>query len=79
MDLNNILLSYAVKKVDKSIKLNDFPHITGKGKWVTTKDGIVAHGCFHKPAGIGADVSLIWGNYYIGALLKLKEYKGDLR
>lgn len=38
MDWNNIL-SYAVKKVDKSIKLKDFPHITENGKWVTTEDG----------------------------------------
>lgn len=25
------------------------------------KDGILAHGCFHKPAGMGVDESLIWG------------------
>ena len=33
MDWNNIL-SYAVKKVDQSIKLKYFPHITENGKWV---------------------------------------------
>ena len=38
MDRDNIL-SYAVKKVDQSIKLKDFPHITENGKWITTKDG----------------------------------------
>ena len=38
MDWNNIL-SYAVKEVDKSIRLKDFPHITENGKWVTTEDG----------------------------------------
>ena len=38
MDWNNIL-SYAVKKVDKSIKLKDFTHITENGKWVTTEGG----------------------------------------
>jgi unsaturated chondroitin disaccharide hydrolase len=38
MDWNNIL-SYGVKKVDQSIKLKNFPHITENGKWTTTKDG----------------------------------------
>jgi len=28
------------------------------------KDGILGHGCFHKPANIGVDESLIWGDYY---------------
>ena len=27
-------------------------------------DGILKHGCFHKPAGIDVDESLIWGDYY---------------
>ena len=38
MDQNKVL-SYAIKKVDKNIKLKDFPHITENGKWATTKDG----------------------------------------
>jgi unsaturated chondroitin disaccharide hydrolase len=38
MDRNKVL-SYAIKKVDKNIKLKDFPHITENGKWATTKDG----------------------------------------
>jgi unsaturated chondroitin disaccharide hydrolase len=38
MEWNNIL-SYALRKVDKSIKLMDFPHITENGKWITTEDG----------------------------------------
>ena len=25
------------------------------------KNGILKHGCFHKPAGMGVDESLIWG------------------
>jgi unsaturated chondroitin disaccharide hydrolase len=37
------------------------------------EDGILKHGCFHKPAGIGVDESLIWGDYYfIEALLKVR-------
>jgi unsaturated chondroitin disaccharide hydrolase len=40
------------------------------------KDGILRHGCFHKPAGLGVDESLIWGDYYfIEALIKLTEEK----
>jgi unsaturated chondroitin disaccharide hydrolase len=45
MDWNNIL-SYAVKKVEKSNKLKDFPHITENGKWITTKDGYWTGGFF---------------------------------
>ena len=28
------------------------------------RDGILTHGCFHKPMKIGVDESLIWGDYY---------------
>jgi len=38
MDWSNVL-NKAVKKIDQSIKLKDFPHITENGKWITTKDG----------------------------------------
>jgi unsaturated chondroitin disaccharide hydrolase len=55
MDWNNILI-YAVKKVDKSIDLNDFPHITKKGKWVTTEDGYWTGGFW---------VGLLWLSYKI--------------
>lgn len=35
------------------------------------RDGILMHGCFHKPMNIGVDESLIWGDYYfIKALMK---------
>ena len=41
------------------------------------KDGILKHGCFHKPAGMGVDESLIWGDYYfVEAIMK---YKGAER
>jgi unsaturated chondroitin disaccharide hydrolase len=41
------------------------------------KEGILAHGCFHKPAGVGVDEGLIWGDYYfIEAMMKLTEVKG---
>ncbi|HJH26824.1 MAG TPA: glucuronyl hydrolase, partial [Methanophagales archaeon] len=34
--------------------------------------GILKHGCFHQPAGIGVDESLIWGDYYfIEAITKV--------
>ncbi|MCK4733831.1 MAG: glycoside hydrolase family 88 protein [Methanophagales archaeon] len=36
------------------------------------KDGILKHGCFHKPEEKGADESLIWGDYYfIEAIMKM--------
>ncbi len=35
-------------------------------------DGILKHGCFHKPAGLGVDECLIWGDYYfVEALMKI--------
>lgn len=37
------------------------------------EDGILKHGCFHKPAGIGVDECLIWGDYYfMEALMKIR-------
>ena len=38
------------------------------------KEGILKHGCFHRPAGMGVDGSLIWSDYYyfMEALIKLK-------
>ena len=43
-------------------------------KYVKTYgDGILSHGCFYKPAGLGIGESLIWGDYYfVEALLKLE-------
>ena len=36
-------------------------------------DGILKHGCFHKPENMGVDESLIWGDYYfVEALIKVK-------
>ena len=36
------------------------------------EDGILKHGCFHKPEGMGVDESLIWGDYYfIEAIMKV--------
>ena len=52
----DIILSYAVRKVDKSIKLTDFPHITENGKWVTTGDGYWTGGFW---------VGLLWLTYKI--------------
>lgn len=35
-------------------------------------DGILKHGCYHKPENIGVDESLIWGDYYfVEALTKI--------
>jgi unsaturated chondroitin disaccharide hydrolase len=28
------------------------------------RDGILSHGCFHRPRNLGIDESLIWGDYY---------------
>jgi len=55
MDWNNIL-SYAIEKVDRSIKLTDFPHITKNGRWVTTKDGYWTGGFW---------IGLLWFAYKI--------------
>lgn len=39
MELNKVL-EIVVKKVEKNMmRLNDLPHITERGKWVTTEDG----------------------------------------
>jgi hypothetical protein len=57
MDWNNIL-SYAVKKVDKSIKLKYFPHITENGKWVMLGKKTL---CFY-----------MWDYYFIEAMLKIR-------
>lgn len=36
-------------------------------------EGILKHGCFHKPANLGVDESTIWGDYYfVEALTKAK-------
>ena len=67
MDWYNIL-SYAVKKVDKSIKLKDFPHITENGKWATTKDGYWTGGFW---------IGLLWHAYKISSdeKYKIEAYK----
>jgi unsaturated chondroitin disaccharide hydrolase len=39
---------------------------------VEDEDETLKHGCFYKPAGIGVDESLIWGDYYfIEAIMKM--------
>jgi len=39
------------------------------------RDGILKHGCYHKPEGIGVDESLIWGDYYfVESLMKIGRY-----
>ena len=41
------------------------------------EDGILAHGCFHKPEGMGVDESLIWGDYYfVEAIMKVERKIG---
>jgi len=63
MDWNNIP-SYAVKKMDKSVKLKDFPHITENGRWITTEDGYWSGGFW---------VGLLWFSYNISGDEKYKE------
>ena len=63
MDWNNIL-SYAVKKVDKSINLKDFPHITENGKWITTEDGYWTGGFW---------IGLLWHAYKFSGDEKYKD------
>ena len=41
------------------------------------KNGILKHGCYHKPENIGVDESLIWGDYYFTeALMKVERKMG---
>lgn len=41
--------------------------------WNRYKDGILKYGCFHKPADLGVNESLIWGDYYfVEAFLKFR-------
>ena len=57
MDWNkNSSLNKAVKKVDKSIELKDFPHITENGRWITTEDGYWTGGFW---------AGLLWFSYRI--------------
>jgi len=45
---------------------NDY--LSGKNE-----DGILKHGCYHKPENIGVNESLIWGDYYfVEVLMKVK-------
>lgn len=38
------------------------------------KDGILNHGCYHKPENMGVNESLIWGDYYfVETLMKVRE------
>ena len=60
----NKILSEMVEKVGKSQGLKDFPHITKKGKWVTTKDGYWTGGFW---------VGLLWLSYKITGDEKYKE------
>lgn len=63
MELDNIL-NNAVKKVDKSIKLKGFSHITENGKWITTSDGYWTGGFW---------VGLLWLSYKISGDEKYKK------
>ena len=57
MDWNNIL-SYAIKKVEKSIKLKDFPYITENGEGVMLGKKKL---CFY-----------MWDYYFIEAVMKIR-------
>ena len=35
-------------------------------------DGILKHGCYHKPENVGVDESTIWGDYHFVKALNLK-------
>ena len=42
--------------------------------YLSNEEGILKHGCFYKPAGMGVDESLIWGDYYfIEAIMKMRQ------
>jgi unsaturated chondroitin disaccharide hydrolase len=38
-------------------------------------DGILKHGCFHKPANLGVNECLIWGDYYFTESFIYKDKK----
>ena len=78
----NKILSEVVEKADKSRGLRDFSHVTINilsslcNNYLTeeNRDGILTHGCFHKPEEKGIDESLIWGDYYfIEAIMKMRQ------
>lgn len=41
------------------------------------QDGILLHGCYHRPAGRSVDSSLIWGDFYFAKALALALKKGN--
>jgi len=64
-------LSGEKKFKEKAIKILD--SLSTKYLADNNSDGILKHGCFHKPANLGVDESIIWGDYYfVEALTKAK-------
>jgi len=62
-------LSHKQKFKDAAIKMLN--SLSASYVFNNDSEGILKHGCFHKPANLGVDGSLIWGDYYlVEALLK---------
>ena len=73
LDLSNL----SGKEVFKQVAINILSSLCDNYLCEEDENGILKHGCFHKPAGMGVDESLIWGDYYlVEAIMKLMEVKG---
>ena len=65
------------KEVFKQVAINILSSLCDNYLCEEDENGILKHGCFHKPAEMGVDESLIWGDYYfVEAIMKLMEVKG---
>ena len=65
------------KEVFKQVAINILNSLCDNYLCEEDEDGILKHGCFHKPARMGVDESLIWGDYYfVEAIMKLMEVEG---
>lgn len=63
MDVNKIL-DYVVEKIEKTMETDGFPHITEKGKWITSNDGLWTGGFW---------IGLLWAAYSITKENKFKK------
>ena len=60
LDLSNL----SGKEVFRQVAINILNSLRDNYLCEEDEDGILKHGCFRKPAGMGVDESLIWGDYY---------------
>lgn len=72
LDLSDI----SGKKEFRDVAINILNSLCNNYLSYDEEEGILKHGCFHKPKNMGVDESLMWGDYYfIEAIMKLKQDK----